>query len=302
MLVCIMLLTIFTPTFNRAYCLQSLYESLKKQTCKDFEWLIVDDGSSDNTEELVKTWLNEAAFSVHYLKQPNGGKHRAVNLGVQVAKGELFFIVDSDDQLVPNAIERVLFHYNSIKEDVSFAGICGLKAFFDGARVGGENDFGILDCNSLELRYKFNIKGDMAEVIRTTIMKEYPFPEIAGEFFCPEAVVWNRIALKYKIRYFYEKIYLCDYLQDGLTSRITKIRMDSPVCITICYSELVSCDIPFLQRIKASVNYWRFYFCPSRMKKPKIAPFGLLTLPMGIIMHCHDRISLRIHGQFQGRL
>ena len=224
-----MLITVFTPTYNRAYRIQALYESLKNQTDKDFEWLIVDDGSTDNTEELVQNWLKESTFPIHYIKQPNGGKHRAINNGVKKANGELFYIVDSDDILPPKSIQRIVKQYMPIKDDMSFGGVCGLKAYYNGKKVGGECDFGVLDCNSLEFRYKYKIKGDMAEVIRTSVFKEFPFPEVDGEKFCPEALVFNRIAKKYKLRYFYEKVYMCEYLDDGLTASIVKIRMKSRV-------------------------------------------------------------------------
>ena len=110
-------ITIFTPSYNRAYRLLALYESLCNQTCFDFEWLIVDDGSNDNTEELVQTWLNESKFNIRYIKQCNGGKHRAVNHGVREAKGELFYIVDSDDILPKDAIECIMQQYLTIKDN-----------------------------------------------------------------------------------------------------------------------------------------------------------------------------------------
>ncbi|MFT0647270.1 glycosyltransferase family A protein [Bacteroides thetaiotaomicron] len=103
------MVTVFTPTYNRAYILNDLYQSLCRQTCRKFEWLIVDDGSTDNTEGLVASWLDEGKMSLRYIKQPNGGKHRAINKGIQEANGDLFFIVDSDDYLAKNAIERILF-------------------------------------------------------------------------------------------------------------------------------------------------------------------------------------------------
>lgn len=200
-----MTITVFTPTYNRAYILPKLYESLKNQICKDFEWLIVDDGSTDETENVVRPWLSEVSFPIRYIKQVNGGKHRAINRGVKEAKGELFFIVDSDDSLSNEAIQRVINQYTPIKKDMSFGGVCGLRAYHNGERIGGECDFGILDCTSLDFRFKYHMKGDMAEVIRTSVFKEFPFPEVEGEKFCPEALVFNRIATKYKLRYFSEK-------------------------------------------------------------------------------------------------
>ncbi len=281
-------LTIFTPTYNRAYCIGRLYESLCRQTCRDFEWLIVDDGSTDDTESLVNTWLAEGRITIRYIKQLNGGKHRAINRGVKDAKGELFFIVDSDDWLIPDAISRIMFHFNSISENNEFVGVCGLKATPDGKRVGGECNFGILDCSSLDFRCHYNIKGDMAEVVRTAVLRLFPFPEYENERFCPEALVWNRIALKYKFRYFYEKIYICEYLPDGLTAKITKLRYESPVASTQYYSEYTRMPVPFAQKIKGAINYWRFWLCKSTAKKPSLSLCLWWLFPVGLVMHLND--------------
>jgi glycosyltransferase involved in cell wall biosynthesis len=265
---------------------------LKEQTCKDFEWLIVDDGSTDNTEETVLSW-GESCFAIRYIKQPNGGKHRAVNHGVMEAKGELFFIVDSDDILTPNSIERILHHYDAIKDDKSFGGLCGLKAYYNGEKVGDGEDFVILDCNSIDFRFKYKMKGDMSEVIRTDVMREFPFPEFEGERFCSEFILFNRIATKYKLRYFYEKIYLCEYLEDGLTAAIVKIRMKSPNASTLCYSELFHYNIPFIQKVKAAINYWRFYFCGSSLDEShfKRIGWGVMCYPLGLLYHIIDTKS-----------
>ncbi len=288
------MVTIFTPAYNRAYIIDKLYYSLLTQTNSNFEWLIVDDGSTDNTRELISTFILESKIDIRYFRQENGGKHQAINRGIQEAKGELFFIVDSDDQLASEAIERVSYYYDEIKEDETFAGVCGLKAYFTGERIGGESDFCILDCNALDFRYKYHIVGDMAEVFRTEILKKYPFPEFEGEKFCPEGVVWNRIAQKYKLRYFYEKIYLCDYLADGLTARIIKLRMESPLSSMMYYSELYHLTIPFLQKLKAAVNYWRFALCSADRFSEKIKRIGyssIVLFPLGFFLHLKDIYS-----------
>lgn len=283
-----MLVTVFTPTYNRAYRLPDLYHSLQKQTCKDFEWLVIDDGSTDDTSELFEKWKDEKSFSIRYIKQSNGGKHRAVNHGVKEANGELFYIVDSDDILPPEAMQRIINQYLPIKNDMSFGGICGLKAFYNGEKVGGECNFGTLDCTSLDFRYKYQIKGDMAEVIRTSVFKEFPFPEIEGERFCPEALIFNRIATKYKLRYFYEKVYLCEYLEDGLTASIVKVRMKSPQTSTMFYSELFYMPIPLSQKIKAAINYWRFAYCLDNNKPKYPIGWGWICRPLGYLYHKKD--------------
>jgi glycosyltransferase involved in cell wall biosynthesis len=289
-----MYVTVFTPTYNRAYRLKSLYNSLCQQTSKNFEWVIVDDGSTDDTECLVSSFITSKVINIRYFKQQNGGKHRAVNRGVKEAKGELFYIVDSDDILPEQAIERIVFHYNNIRNDLKYAGVCGLKCDFEGNKVGGGENFGIISCTSLDFRNRLKIRGDMAEVIRTSVMKEFPFPEFVGEKFCPEDVLFNRIATKYKLLYFYENTYMCEYLNDGLTATITKIRMNSPMSTTTCYVELFNYDIPFWRKVKASINYWRFAYCLGNRfsQRPKEIRWGVILRPVGYIFHLLDKYKL----------
>lgn len=286
------MVSIFTPTYNRAHTLERLYSSLKTQTNKNFEWIIVDDGSSDNSEELIKDFILESLIEVRYIKQENAGKHIAINRGVELAKYELFFIVDSDDELDSCAIELILQQYEFIKDDDCFAGVCGLKAYFSGEKVGGEATFEVLDCSSLDFRFVYHQKGDMAEVFKTKILRSYPFPSFPNEKFCPELLVWTRIAEKFKLRYFAKKIYYCEYLTDGLTAKITKIRMESPEATLMCYSELSKSKIPFHQKIKACINFWRFSFCSTRSIYSKIKDIhalSLIILPISYIFHLKDK-------------
>ena len=215
------ILTIFTPTYNRAILLEDLYKSLISQSCYDFEWLIIDDESTDCTETIVKQWKTEQKkFLIRYYKQIHGGKHRALNKAFDLAFGDFFFIVDSDDQLIPNAVELVSKWCNNIKDNKIMAGVAGLKISMDGKTWGGDLDYKYgeyIDANNLE-RQKYNMLGDKAEVYRTELLKRYKFPEYAGEYFVTEAVCWDSIAAAgYKIRWYNTPIYMCEYLEDGLT-------------------------------------------------------------------------------------
>ena len=297
-----MLLTVFTPTYNRAHLLGRVYASLQKQTCRDFEWVIVDDGSTDNTEAVVGEFIADADFPIRYFRQPNGGKHRAVNRGVREARGEAFFIVDSDDSVSPNGLAVIAEEYRSVRHDSAFGGVSGCMAShrgvaitpnFPSSRPDVENE-NYVDCNALEIRYKYNVIGDLAEVFRTNALREFPFPEFDGEKFCPEALVWNRIAQKYKLRYFDRIIYHRDYLPDGLTKRIVRIRMDSPMASTTHYSELNGYDVPFAQKLKAAINYWRFWFClKDKSGAPQLPRRWCFAKPLGWLMHLRDRYTTR---------
>ena len=286
-----MLVTIFTPTYNRAYILENLYKSLCRQTIKNFEWIIVDDGSKDNTETLIYNFQNENKIAIQYVKQTNAGKHVAINKGLNLANGEIFFIVDSDDQLSEDAVEWLIYQYKQIEYNNDIAGISGVKISFDGNRFGGDMPFLVKDCSALDFRYKYHVKGDMSEAIKTEVFKQFPFPVFEGEHFCPEAVVWNRMACKYKLRYVNEPIYKCEYRPDGLTAKIVKLRMQSPEASMLCYSELYGYKIPFLQKIKAAINFWRFAFCSKKSfnkKLRQIGFFALILLPIGFLFHLKD--------------
>ena len=285
-----MLITILTPTYNRAILLDRLYQSLCQQTYQDFEWIVVNDGSKDNTDEVVQSFIAEKKINIFYIKQENGGKHRVINRGVKEAKGELLFIADSDDMLPVNALENVSRTYEDIKDDNAFAGVCGLDGTFEGKVIGSGLPKDIIDSTSIAVRFKLGITGDMKEVFRTEVLKEFPFPEIKGECFCPEVLVWNRIATKYKLRFFNQIIYLAEYQNDGITAGIVRARMNSPIASMMTYAEMTKYkDVPFLEKCKSAVNYWRFYLCIKQHSvKPRIAMIWSLLFPVGIIMHLRD--------------
>lgn len=252
------MVTIFTPTYNRAYILHKLYGSLKNQTSNDFEWLIVDDGSTDATRLLINSYINEDKIKIRYINQANGGKHRAINIGLKEAKGDLFFIVDSDDYLVDFAVEWILKTSIDIMRDESFAGLSGTRIYSNGHRIGGDINFGSIDANAIEIRTKHFVTGDLAEVFKTDILRKFSFPEFDNEKFCPEALVWNRIAKKYKLRYVNCGIYVCEYLSDGLTASIVKQRRNSPKASMTFYSEQYHSNVPFTIKVRAAINFHRF--------------------------------------------
>ena len=212
------MLTVLTPTYNRAYTIHKAYESLCRQTCMDFEWVVVDDGSADNTEELVRQWQKETtSFPIVFERQENGGKHRAVNRGVVLAKGDYVLILDSDDFLTDDAVEVIAGWTAEIAQLSGFAGVSGLK---DGAK-NGDMKAPYIDAKNTE-RMKYGLQGDKAEVYKTEFMRKYPFPEFEGEKFLRENAVWDAIALDgYKLRWYNRVIYKCEYLEDGLTKGIS---------------------------------------------------------------------------------
>ncbi|MGV4554347.1 glycosyltransferase family 2 protein [Ornithobacterium rhinotracheale] len=284
-------ISILTPTYNRANLLARVFESLQRQTDKDFEWIIVDDGSTDNTEEIIKTF-SPSTFDLYYFKKENGGKHTAINLGISKAKGDFTLILDTDDHLTPTAIEQLKENIQKIN-DISVVAVATRRINPDGSIVGSGN-FEKITSNSLDIRYKHNITGDLVEVFKTDILQKHPFPEIEGERFCPEALIWNRIAQKYKIDFYNYGFYVTEYLPGGLTDKIVKIRMNSPKASMIHYSELASYNIPLKEKIKATINFWRFSFNDNDWSfKNKLSRvnllYSLVGFPLGFAMYLNDR-------------
>ncbi|MGQ2117395.1 glycosyltransferase family 2 protein [Ornithobacterium rhinotracheale] len=284
-------ISIITPTYNRKNLLPRLFESLQNQDSKDFEWIIVDDGSTDNTDELIKNFIPNG-FELSYYKKTNGGKHTALNFGVQKAKGDFIIMLDSDDELPNDAVSTVLEKTKKLPKELG--GIAGRKSLPSGKIVGTQDDFDEIISNSLNIRYKENVNGDLTEVFRTSIMREFPFPEFKGEKFCPEALVWNRIAQKYHLLFFNKSIYTAEYQEGGLTNTIVKIRMNSPKASMIHYSELASYDIPFKEKIKATINFWRFSFNDKDWSfKNKLSRvnflYSLIGMPIGYAMYLRDK-------------
>jgi glycosyltransferase involved in cell wall biosynthesis len=288
-------ITVFTPTYNRSELLVRLYESLKTQNNKNFEWVIVDDGSSDNTTELVELWQHEQKVQILYYKQLNVGKHRAINKGISLANGLLFFIVDSDDFLLPESIDIIINKYNYAKNKFKVSGIAGRRQYDKGAIVGSQN-FKELVSNSLIIRYQHNVTGDLVEVYELAKIKEFPFPEYENEKFCPEALIWNRLAQKNELLFFNEGIYITEYLEGGLTANIVKIRRLSPKASMLHYAELEHYKIPWIQKVKANINFWRFSFTGpytvfQNLKKVAILN-SILGLPLGFFMALNDKRKL----------
>jgi glycosyltransferase involved in cell wall biosynthesis len=182
--------TVLTPTYNRAHLLGHLYASLCAQTFRDFEWLIVDDGSTDNTRELVAQWQPE--FPVRYVWKRNGGKHTAVNLGVRLAAGEFILITDSDDRWLPHALERFDYHWKQIPDPHRFAFVVASCRKEDGRILGRPVPGEYVDVAGLAQAFQF-FDSDRCAICRTDVLRQFMYPEFPGETFILESVVWHRI-------------------------------------------------------------------------------------------------------------
>ncbi|MEA3312456.1 MAG: glycosyltransferase family 2 protein [candidate division WOR-3 bacterium] len=296
--------TVFTPTYNRVDLLPRAYESLKNQTFRDFEWIVVDDGSTDGTDTLVQEWLETSSFSIRYTWQPNSGKHVAINRGVEKAQGYLFAILDSDDWYAPRALERFLYHWESIPDEKKpgFSGVVGLYAYPSGRIVGTKFPHDILDSDSIEIRTRYRVKGDNIAAHCTEVMREFPFPEDLGKYVTP-GLVWNRRALRYASRYVNEIFAYTEYQPGGLSDKIVVNRAKAPDAARLYYKEFISMGrpLPIDIALRNYANYVRYSLHAGIALRKQIldAPSELLwsiSFLLGASLYLRDRITLRRKG------
>lgn len=225
-------ITILTPSYNRAHTLSALYESLLKQDTDVFEWLIVDDGSTDATRKLVEGWQGEGKISIRYLHKQNGGKHTALNEGIRLIESELTFIVDSDDWLPENAVEIILQYHEKYREMEGLCGYSFLRFYPDGKVNDAFYPQDEWIDTYVNARINAGIAGDKAEVFFTDVLKRYPFPVYEGEKFVPEDLVWVQMSGPYKMVHINRCVYISDYLEGGLTRSGKRMKIHSPKAMT----------------------------------------------------------------------
>ena len=202
-------ISVITPTFNRANVLSRVFDSLMNQTIEEFEWIVIDDGSSDNTKDVVDGFMENATFPIQYYYQDNNGKHIAVNKGVELAKGEMIAIADSDDSFTPDAFEVMLRYWDMLSDDEKneYRGVtCRCYDPDTNEKIGKTIEGGYIDYYGLDAGYKFGLDFEMWGINRTDLMRMFPFPDIrrndsGGLRFFPETVIWDNMGRDYKCRY-----------------------------------------------------------------------------------------------------
>lgn len=230
------MVTVFTPTYNRAHLLPNLYKSLQDQTCKDFEWIIVDDGSKDDTEDIVRGWMRvESSFLIRYYKVPNGGKMRAINYGASLAEGVIFCGIDSDDWFCDDAISSIIDAFKDIESEKDIVGV-SFAYNKDAFESQGMAYWDYIDCKNYE-RSAYGLVTDRILVFYTDIMRKYRIPVWEDEKFTPESVFIDQMALDgYKMRYFTRVIYRGEYHNDGLTAGSWRLLRDNPMGYAMMYN------------------------------------------------------------------
>lgn len=296
--------TVFTPTYNRAHTLLRVYESLKAQTYRDFEWLIVDDGSTDNTHGLVERWRKEAEFPIRYFYQDNSGKHVAFNRGVREARGELFLSMDSDDACVAEALERFKYHWDTIPKDQKekFTGVTCLCRDQGGRIVGTRFPLDPTDSDSLEIRYRFKVKGEKWGFHRTDVLRQFPFLQGIRRTYIPEGLVWSKIAREYKTRFVNEALRIYWIGQPSMVhhQKPTKNAAGRRIYhLSVLNEELDWFRFAPLSFVRSAINYSRFSFHLGVAVGEQLNALNTLlaralwsiALPCGFVVYLRDRFE-----------
>lgn len=290
--------SVVTATYQRAGTLPRLWASLLAQDAADLEWVIVDDGSTDGTAEVVREWQGDAPFPIKYLWQRNQGKHVAVNRGVEAASGEFCAVMDSDDWYVPGALASMLSHWEAIPtgQRDQFANIEGLCADPEGAVIGDRFPRAVFDSNAFEIHVNHGVAGDKVGMYRRDVLLAHPFPEDLGWHVSP-ALVWNRIAARYSTRFVDEVWAYKEYLSEGLSARETELRLRFAAAELLYWRELAGMPrpMPMREKLRAHANYVRYSLLERRSLRTqfRLSPDQSLTAlawPVGFLLSRRDRL------------
>jgi glycosyltransferase involved in cell wall biosynthesis len=290
------LVTVLTPTYNRAATLRRLYESLCRQTFRDFEWLVIDDGSTDNTSELLAAWARTAPFAMRWETKPNGGKHTALNLGYQLVETRFTAMMDSDDWYTDDGLAVLMNHWASVPADErdEFASVEGRTMSPDGTPVTSRFPSDVFDSDTLTIRVIHDVSGDTMGIHRTEILAVHPFPDHEG--YVTEGLVWNRIAARYKTRFVNEFVAYKEYQSGGISDWTAAKVISAAKGFQQANEELLSTPVrlPFKHRLKAYVNFVRFscHVGLSLRQQARRAPSKTLWVaaaPLGIVLAADDR-------------
>ncbi len=289
-------LTVFTPTYNRAYCLHYCYESLKRQTCKDFVWLIIDDGSNDNTKELVSSWIKENNIPIIYHYQQNQGMHGAHNTAYELINTELNVCIDSDDFMTDDAVEKILTFWNKYGSD-KVSGIIGLDSYFDGTIIGTRLPDNMKQAKLFDLYYKYGVTGDKKVIFRTKLTKQYPYPLFKNESYVGLAYKYYMLDQRYELLIMNEVLCRVEYLPDGSTRNMFKQYIKNPKGFAFYRIELMKLPFASLKfKFRQAIHYVSSSLISRNREFLKETPNKILTIlaiPFGITLYFYITTKTR---------
>lgn len=285
------MLTIFTPSYNRAYVLYKCYESLKRQTNKSFEWLIIDDGSTDNTKELIKEWNKQKnGFNIRYIYQKNQGMHGAHNTAYENINTELNVCIDSDDYMPDDAVEKIISFWSKNKND-NLAGFMGLDAYKDGEVIGEKFPENLRETTLFDLNNNLKIKGDKKIVYRTELTKRYKYPIFEGEKYVGLAYKYYKIDLDYKLAVTNDVLCIVEYMEDGSSKNMLNQYRKNPKGFAFYRIENINNpNASFKFKFKEYIHYISSSLISKNRSFLKNLPnkfLALLALPLGLALYIY---------------
>jgi glycosyltransferase involved in cell wall biosynthesis len=282
-------ITVFTPTYNRAYCLNKLYNSLLEQTSSNFKWLVIDDGSSDNTKELVSSWIEDGMIEIKYQYQTNKGMVGAHNTAHHIMDTELCVCIDSDDWMPNDAIEKIL----KLWEEHGYpecAGMVGLDAFADGSIVGTRLP-NVKSCKFSELYVKYKVSGDKKFVHNRAVFNKFlPYPFFDGEKFPITSYLYLLIEQEHQLLVFNEVFCIVEYMPDGLTANLFDQYKTSPKSFAFYRIAKMKYALNYKERFKNAIHYVSQSLMIKNNRFLQENPFKLTTLaafPFGLILYLY---------------
>lgn len=283
-------LTVFTPTYNRVHTLPRLYESLLRQSdSQSFEWLVIDDCSTDGTQDIVSDWIADGEIDINYIRLPqNGGKPRAINLAVEKARSPYLFIVDSDDYLTDNIIDKIIKAEAQVDNIEEINGIGVLQVHQDGTCFAAPNFKDYVDATNLE-RNEHGLAVDCNEAYKISVLRKYPFKVWDGENFVPEETVLNAMALDgYKIRWLNINGIVADYQNDGLTKGSWNLQKKNPMGYAMLYDSKLLYLNDARERVSAIIQMTAQSFLGKNSKyifRSNAPVLATLLLPVSLIVY-----------------
>lgn len=280
-------LTVFTPTYNRGYILSRCYQALCEQTSRDFLWLVVDDGSTDNTKELINEWEKENIIEIKYIYQKNAGKQRAVNTGIINCETPFFSFLDSDDYYEKNTVERFIQGFDKIKDNPKVAGIIARRGTPDRKIIGNPdlpyNEF-VYNVDRLVKKFKFS--GDTCRAYKTEVLKQHLYPEIEDKFIL-ECVMLSSIDRIYDLLIINEIFSISEYLDDGYTKNCVKLYRKNPYGYALGINQMTIARRGLVSRVKSVLIYttwcWRNRIKAS-LRQCKNKRLYVCLLPLSLIL------------------
>lgn len=283
-------LTIFTPAYNRAYTLHKCYESLKRQTNKNFKWMIIDDGSTDNTVDLVAKWKEKSDFEIIYIYKQNGGMHTAHNTAYQNIDTELNVCIDSDDYLTDDAVEIIVSEWEKVKSE-KLAGLGALNVFESGEIIGSKFPENIKLSKYFDIYNKYGVVGDKKFIYRTELIKKFPYPEYEGEKYVGLDYKYKKLDEEYELALINKVVCVVEYMEDGSSKNMLKQYRNNPR--GWCFFRVENLKIPNTSlkfKFKESIHYVSSSLMIKDNNLFEMTPYkalAVLAFPLGYLLKAY---------------